>query len=90
MAFLREKNKTQIQERDELIVHEKEELTQTKKQNNDGYVSISGFKGIWTLDEVVKLLQDLDFKVRITMSTKEEDLLISRDESSNLVEGEVI
>jgi hypothetical protein len=56
---------------------------------DNGYIVLDGFKGIWTLDEVVKMLQSNGLKVKIKMSTKEDDRLISRDDSSNLVEKEV-
>jgi hypothetical protein len=56
---------------------------------DNGYIVLDGFKGVWTLDEVVKMLQSNGLKVKIKMSTKEDDRLISRDDSSNLVEKEV-
>jgi hypothetical protein len=57
--------------------------------NNNGYIKISGLKGIWTLEEVIELIHSIGFKVKITLSTKEDDRVCGRDESSNLVEKEV-
>ncbi len=59
--------------------------------SDDHYIKLSGFKGIWTLDEVVKLLHEYGLKVKIVMSAKKEDLLPDRDESFNLAEkgGEI-
>jgi 3-polyprenyl-4-hydroxybenzoate decarboxylase len=59
------------------------------KEEGNGYIRISGFKGIWTLEEVIELLHQAGFKVKIVMSTKEEDRLIKREESSNQVVKEV-
>jgi hypothetical protein len=59
-------------------------------QEDNGYVKISGFKGMWTLDEVIELLHQCGLKVKVSMYTKEDDRLISRDDSSNQVKREVI
>ncbi len=60
-----------------------------ESQRDNGYVTLSGFKGIWTLDEVVELLHRVGLKVKIVLSTKEDDRLIGREKSSNQVEKEV-
>ena len=57
--------------------------------SDNGHVTLSGFKGIWTLDEVIELLHQVGLKVRIVLSTKEDNRLIERDKSSNRVEKEV-
>ena len=55
------------------------------REEGNGYIRISGFKGIWTLQEVVELLHRAGLKVKISMATKEEDRIIEREDSSNLV-----
>lgn len=58
-------------------------------RGNNGYITLNGFKGVWTLEEVVELLHQAGLKVKITMSTKEEDRLIEREDPSNQVVKEV-
>jgi len=55
-------------------------------RKDNGYIKISGFKGLWTLDEVINLLQFCGLKVKISMSTKGDDPLVSGKDSPNLVE----
>lgn len=60
------------------------------RREDNGHITLSGFKGIWTLDEVIELLHQAGLKVKIVMSTKGDDRLIEREKSSNRVEKEVI
>jgi hypothetical protein len=53
------------------------------KNNGNGYVEVNGLKGIWTLNEVVGLLQSHGLKVKISMLTKADYRIASGHESAN-------
>jgi hypothetical protein len=36
------------------------------------YIEINGMKGMWTLDEVIKLIQDNNLKVKIIFDPKKD------------------
>jgi hypothetical protein len=56
-------------------------------KRDNGYIVVSGFKGIWTLNEVIELLHHAGLKVRIVM-TKGDDRIIERDDSlDQVIEG---
>jgi len=44
------------------------------KRDNE-YIKVSGFKGIWTLESVIELLQACNIKVNIFMGIKENFIL---------------
>lgn len=56
------------------------------QEENDCYVSVSGMKGLWTLEEVISLLQDNKIKFRIVMSTNDSQYQSNVDELPNQVE----
>lgn len=66
---------------------------ESQKEEGNGYVRVSGLKGIWTLDEVIDLLHQAGLKVRIVMAStmaKEDDRDSEREKASNLaIEKEV-
>lgn len=41
--------------------------------DHNGHISINGFKGIWTLNEIITLLQDHGLKVRVVLAQKGDD-----------------
>jgi len=47
--------------------------------DNNGYIKLNGFKGIWTLESVVKLLQACEIKVNVSMGIKEDFILLEKD-----------
>lgn len=40
-------------------------------EENNGYIELNGMKGIWTLNEIIDLLQAHNLRIKVVMSPKD-------------------